>query len=701
MLAQFSIGPSTNRISFVAPGSSYMLQSWRPNETGVEDQVSSSSMADYDRLVRYRYTTTEETFTIAVKGQCPDDVADRLGELRETIKAARDFWVDRFNNEPIYWEVKSTNETETRYCYVHSGKVPTDPPPFEQPYNAPKPLAWDTTVVIRRGPWLDQPPQTATSILLSAVEAYDGRNLGNVDSAGTREPVSYQYVANKHNVANLTHIFTWSAANGFSANLMDAALPYNLIDDVGAAPQANDYVCFGVETGAGSPSVADSGPFCSLVFDIQTALSGIGVVTWEYWNGVAWVGLDAIGHLEDNTNAAGAMTGIAFDTTGVGSVHWRQPAALAPWQTTTVNGVTAWWVRARVAAPIAAPVVPVQQNRDVYSIVWGYAEIAADQVGGDLPAYLRLLIEPMSDDAVADRDNMKAHETWIGLRDYARGADFTAFLNAADEQLPAGIRIIISDGDTSFQHDVSSATGRIVRYAHAFAGGPTLLFQWYLDQTIYPEYYGSYQCFLRARQDGGNPGDIRLRIGAQTWRETSLYLTRWREFEAADYFQILHMGRLQLPGGPFTDDDVARGSIFVYSDISAVGGATVDFYDLILIPTDEWIGYFTSKGILNYLVTYLGNDFTFDIDPIMNPKVPLRALLSRDISGDDVVYEAFRSDINASYPFLTPGNRQRIWMFSRKIRDDGPPMDRRSDPEYAVRVSAEIVQAYNTARGTR
>jgi len=67
------------------------------------------------------------------------------------------------------------------------------------------------------------------------------------------------YIAGKRNIANITHAWTWSAANGFSANLVGVALPYPLIDVVGAAPAINDYVVFGIDT-----LLLDSGPFASL-----------------------------------------------------------------------------------------------------------------------------------------------------------------------------------------------------------------------------------------------------------------------------------------------------------------------------------------------------------------------------------------------------------------------------------------------------
>jgi hypothetical protein len=704
MLPLLSIGPAerTERISFVSPGSAFALKSWRPNETAVKDQTSGSAMVDYDRLVDYRYKMTEETMVVVVSGTCSDDVADRLNELRSTIKAARDYWVDKFNNEPIYLEVKSSAETQTRYALIDSGRVPTDPPPFEAPFYSDSPTAMDITVIMRRGPWMNLAPQTASDVLLSAVETFDGRDLGNVDSSGVREPVPYQYVANKHNVANLTHIFVEDSVGAFSPNRMDAALPYSLLP---AVPAPGDRIYFGIETGAGSIHLLDSGPFCSLVFDIGTAATAASLgITWDYYTGLVppWDDLMVNGHLQDNTDADGAMTGVSFDTTGVNSIHWEQPS---DWVPTIINGITAYWVRARVNMTSGAIPVPTQQNRDIYTITWAYAEVQADEIGGNLPAMLRHTAEGMSARRVWDAQDLQAHELWVGLRDVERGEDFAAYLNATHEQNPPGVIGGVPDVRTAVTASMSAASGEMIDYTMALVTEERV-FQYYFDYTIWPQYYGTYQVFLRGMQTAGNIGAVRLRIGAQILGESAMFYSSWAEFKAVGHdHQVLSLGRLQIPNGPLTADDTAEGIIRIYADvINNAGTPHVYIYDLVLIPVDEWVGYFTAKDLDNPWHNFIGYLHYLDIDSIMNPEVPVRALLVNEdggaFGGIEAVEEAYRADINTTYPFLTPTNRQRLWFLARKTQGIGAPTNKRSEPEFATLVKEYAVQVYNTMRGT-
>lgn len=697
MLPRFSIGPAevTERISFVSPGSAFTLKAWRPSETKVKDQLSSSSLADYDWLTGYRYLTTEETITVTVSGTCQDDIDDRLNELRSMIKASRDYWIDKFEPDPIYLHVRSAAETADRYALICGGSVPYDPPPFEAPMYSSEPAAVDVTVILRRKSWTNLPPQTANDVLLSAVEAYDGRELGNVNNSGVREPVCYQYVANKHNQANLTHIFVEDAPGAFGLNMMDAALPYNLLP---AVPATGDAVYFGIETNIGSVILNNTGPFCSLVFDIGTVTTPATIfLHWQYWSGAAWVDLVTPGHLQDNTDAAGVMVGgVALDTAGVGSVHWEQQP---DWVPNTVNGVSAYWIRLYVIGTAGVPPSPTQQNRDIYSITWAYAEAQDDQVGGNLPAMLRTLVEGMSGCAAGGYDSMEAHELWVGLRDVGRGDDFAAYLNASEEQNPPWVVAVDSGANAVFANSMSAATGEMVDYTMAGVGEEEIMF-YHFYPDVFNQYYGTYQCFIRGMQTAGNIGAVRLRVGSQIQNESAMYYTPWVEFQAiAHDHQVLNMGRIQIPNGPLVSSDVAQGRIYIYADVTdAAGIPHVYIYDLVLIPVDEWVGYFTAKDLSNPTRNYIGRDRRLDIDPIMNPKVPVRALLGR--LAIQLVEEVYRSDINVSYPFLTPENRQRLWFLARKTQTIVAPTNKRSEPEFATMVKEYAVQVYNTMRGT-
>ena len=75
------------------------------------------------------------------------------------------------------------------------------------------------------------------------------------------------YVASKRNMAQITNVHYWdSAGAAWSGNLVAAATPFALLPN---PVLVGDFVLFGIDT-----SVLNSGPFCSLVFDIGTVQAG-------------------------------------------------------------------------------------------------------------------------------------------------------------------------------------------------------------------------------------------------------------------------------------------------------------------------------------------------------------------------------------------------------------------------------------------
>lgn len=83
-------------------------------------------------------------------------------------------------------------------------------------------------------------------------------------------------------------------------------------------------------------------PFDRLIFDYAGGTAGAGgTVAWEYWNGSAWTALAGV------TDATAGFTTAAAD--GL-EVSWTMPAN---WARSTLNGVPAYYVRARVTGVYA------------------------------------------------------------------------------------------------------------------------------------------------------------------------------------------------------------------------------------------------------------------------------------------------------------------------------------------------------------
>jgi hypothetical protein len=511
---------------------------------------------------------------------------------------------------------------------------------------------------------------------------------GNTDGATCDDEV---FIANKHNMANITDIYYYDALPaGFSANLMFAALPYAFLPAVTAV---GDIVYFGINT-----ALADSGPFCSLVFDIGTAQNDL-TITWEYWSsaGPGWAALS----VRDNTNAGGAGTGQPFDTTGVNSVHWTQPS---DWVTTAVNGVTGYWVRARVTAIGGAPSPPTQQNRDIYSIVWPYVEIAETEVGGDIAALILAQLHNVSSEAFVT--DAWTNKCIAGVRSISRGEDFTAYINAADEQNDPGITITLAGATTVFANDVTSPTGRRVTHTPTAVGTTISAIRILFSSQLSTQYYGRYHAFLRAQQASGVSGDIEARLELHTggsFLGQPAFASDWAIAPITGDIVSIDFGRFLIPGTSTVNVTEPVEDMYIVVAIRNSNPAypPIYIYDLILMPADEFIiestdpfGYANGDG----RPTSAGNeiDDLLSIDSISYPKKTIRTQVESDsLSEVRTIYRPVSSG-----PIGIQANAdQRLWFYADRIDSVRGEWIQKFEIAHAVEIYKN--QRYFSMRGAR
>ncbi len=152
----------------------------------------------------------------------------------------------------------------------------------------------------------------------------------------------------------------------------------------------------------------------------------------------------------------------------------------------------------------------------------------------------------------------------------------------------------------SYGTDTSSATApdspAAVRADCTFASDESAVMRARLVGTDMLRYYrGAYKAYLIAQQDGGDPGDVtvKLRIGLQG---TDNYSPKWdtdeQTFAAADERIALDLGTINIPFSPESAaDDPDMDLIFeIHAGCGAGLGGTVDLklWRLVLIPIDEW-----------------------------------------------------------------------------------------------------------------
>lgn len=497
------------------------------------------------------------------------------------------------------------------------------------------------------------------------------------------------YVANKHNMAQLTHVYHHDNSTGvYSANLIGAALPVALLP---AAPAVNDAVYFGIATG-----IANSGPFCSLVFDILAAQVDLTTVTWQYWNGGAWVALAA--NVHDNTNADGAMTGHAFDTTGVNSVHWWQPAA---WATTAVNGITGYWVRALVGAVGAGPTPPTQQNRDIYTIVTPFVDATASTVVGDIMALAKQYLHAQSGALSTGGVNYLSPTIAIAsLRTYERGSLFTPYLNTSDVQNQAGVTVAVNAGAVAtFEADATSLAGRCVDWTVGAGGFTGYLATVTMTSALAQHYIGEYRMFLRLKVNSGTLTDLRFKVGIATYPPSELWQTPYKLTTTSLQWMLVDLGKVTLP--PVQTDllQTFNGLTFtIYGATSAA--ASVHLSDIILMPCDECI--LDASAIPPYgstvvddtsmLGEYHGNR-RFDADSTI-PRRMIKTSLEDETTGNLLTNWA----AHISGPLVwQPNEHQRWWYLFNSLDPGGEG----GHPEDAISVQAWQVSRYLSMRGAR
>lgn len=483
------------------------------------------------------------------------------------------------------------------------------------------------------------------------------------------------FASNEQGIARLEYIFRFDASTATYVDLLQSVLPYSILP---SPPAAGDIVYFGTAY-----------PFGNLVFDL---LSSVGVTGhWEYWNG-AWTTLPALatpGYIRDNTNT--------FLNPGVGSVVWGQPS---DWATTTVNGVAGlYWVRFIVDS-VSSPTAPQQQNRQIYTQTAPYIEVDGDEVGGDIEAILRMLVR----NDWHDEDNALLASRTINLHvarwPVERGSQFTPFINLTDvvgdpSQAQPGISVA-AGVDTVFANDSEASTGRKLRYsggasASSFETVATISF----DPAMTRQYLGRFRPMLRTTTTNqtGSHTQVRLKVIAG------------REVYSSTFVNGPTVYRLG-PFALFTFEPITLGPSLVLRDgetfhkftieiqVKELGTAahTVDMYDLILLPVDDWYAELDAAGDIILAENDYAPGYTqLLVDSVTNPKRQIRAVSTRQ----DFEYALVGTWlVRAPGPLtIEPNKRTRFFIFSAAGNN--------ASPHVLLRAGLEKSQRYLTARGNR
>jgi hypothetical protein len=505
------------------------------------------------------------------------------------------------------------------------------------------------------------------------------------------------YIANKHNTAQLTHIFV-DDGGVFGANLLAGNPPYSLFP---AVPAVGDAVYFGIDT-----THANSGPFDNLVFDLSQAtdIGGAGLV-WEVWDGFGGAWATTVWQ-RDNTNG--------LRTAGVGSYHRRleYDAAVVEWQPNLVNGVTAYWLRLRTLAVGTQPAI--QQTRHVYTCTWPYVDTSATAVTGDIDALARIVVHNQSAHSAAPNSHMMNTARVIaGLRSLSRGTNYSAYLNASDEQNPTGLTAVLDAGTCSFFNWNRTGTGRCVLWNPAGVVAPAaLLYHYTFTPALAEEYYGRYHAFLRMEQIGGAAEDFSF-YAVLTFSGRAIEL--WRSPTVTNPGTAPNQDPELLDLGPidFSPDVYAPGEQLedVYIDVygantnAAPGDAYI--YEVILMPVDERAFDTFPDRAADLAVTNDWNIYSnryeyntrLNVDGgVIYPKRHARAYTQE---GDNDYVTARWQVIAPGPPILHPNVTQRWWFLMLRYFEPAAVNQEHPYTHIGAQVLIDAQRRYLLPRGAR
>lgn len=663
----------------------YPLIAWSPVPRSYKGggifQESESSPGR--RPVFRQDTNPIETINFGIVGSSENDVISKLQVLQDLLQRAFDYWVPGSEqNTIIYLVTKTTNETNTRYAPVIKGDIDGLSDVYFGSFQSgiisdgmtQVSGFSDLNLILERDQWQGNVPGTGTAIALSAAETFNGILLGNVNSAGTQTPVTTNdvFLASRRVPSNLSHIYVFdNSAGTFGSNLMTAALPFNLFP---GSPALSDIIYFGVQT-----SISGSTPFSSLIFDIGQAAAGTHEVQWEYSvTGPSWSLLTTT----DETDTTGDNQN-KFKATGVKSVSWRVPGN---WITTAINGITAWWVRARISAFTSMSTVPQQANRDIYTVSWPYTQIESSQVVSSQPALGRIRLY--------QRGSISATgKAILGMRSTSRGTSFVANVNISDTAAhnPTGITVTTITGDVTFVDNVLSPSGRAARYdppSLTTLGGRVLIS---FSSTISSQFQGKFRAFAAIYRSGTTTtftSRLLLREGSGTTTTFASKISTLPTsgFAPADTRDVFDYGIISIPSGknlPYTN----MGDISIQVDISSGDGTdNIDVLQLILIPADEYI--------IDISSSHLSDGKYADIDSISQPKSAIQAGIFNTITGK---VESTRVIPITPFPYvlIKPASQMRVYFLGLVESSEAFYI---ADPLVSLQLT--YTPRYDTLRGT-
>lgn len=508
-----------------------------------------------------------ERYTLNLKGSSHDNAATQIQTFVRLLKKASQYFREPWQTTPVYLQAQTSAESNARYSLVFGAAELSMPDFTDILFASQKFIQNFGLTIMREAVWRAAVPGTLSGLTAITLTASDG----------PADPTTIQ-VANYRDDVALTHIFNYDAAPAWSANLYGTAA-HDLWAVSGSTPAAGDIIYLGSTTG----------PWHHAVFNIGTAGVFTADVVVEYYV-AAWTAIPegAASGVQHTVYPTGTSEDTIFQSAG----QWvLNVGNLADWAATTINGVNAWWIRIRLNSVAVWTTTPTNATVAIYSQKTPHVELGATGLKGDvLPYLLMRMNHPFGGDD--DEGFSSLSRLIVG----AKSRNLTAFvshLNCATTGNPSGWTTTYGDDTSETATDGVAPRGGSARCTFATDASLDVRVTLTGDEKL-ASWIGVYRAFLRCQQIGGAAGDCRVKL--RVCINTALapdpkWDTKIVSLAAADKgLEVLDLGELKIPWTEVASVD-GWGTLDLLFQIygqRSTGASTLRFYDLILIPVDEW-----------------------------------------------------------------------------------------------------------------
>lgn len=456
------------------------------------------------------------------------------------------------------------------------------------------------------------------------------------------------YLANHRLESNWTHLLIYDSSGTSFTTVLPSEIQASLV-------AGTDRFMFPSPVGVGdifyvgiTSTITDTGAFSNIFFELTDRNYTLTIVT-EYWNGSAWIAFTT-GDMYDGTDSLKRS----------GLISWRlDSVVVSSMAATTINSINAYWVRFRVTA-LGTLTTLIPKLFNIYIVQQPFIEF--DNLAGDVMALAQIKLYNRTDKGDFPLASQSTRRLIMGLRSVERGERFTAYINFAQKQNPLGITIGVLGG-SAFVVD----TGLAAASQYISDTRTTSLDTWVniaqitLDSSLAHDFAGTYQFYIRHSYEiaGGAFTKVRLRFVNYDYQSEVIgnETTLSGESFGFGFAELAYVGQFTISSNRYLKSSDASNELNIFVEINAADtGHTVNLFELIMIPADEWIGDFDflRSGITNHV----------DIDSATFPKRTIRSLQRKN--GSNLIDSVASSSVSGAFG-LQPGQRQKLWVLAQNF----------------------------------